>query len=294
MTEDPDSRVEQGPRRRRVLVSTAALPALCTLLNLLAGFASIHFATKDSLGESDMSNLAIAGWMIAVGLLFDALDGRLARLTRKTSDFGAQLDSISDIVTFGVAPATLMLRTVTSVLRGHIERIDMMLGGIAVERTIWCVAAVYLCCAALRLARFNVETDEDESSHMSFRGLPSPGAAGAVGALVLLFTHLAPMEEGWRSDVWILAVVSVTLPIATLLVGLLMVSRFPYRHIVNYYFRGQRGFSFLVKIVLFVLAIFLQPYFTLAAFAVVYVLSGPTAVVRHGRTKPTASEHPPA
>jgi len=267
-------------RRRRVLVSTMALPAVCTMLNGLAGFASIHFATKDALGDSGLGNLAIAAWMIGVGMFFDALDGRLARITRKTSDFGAQLDSMCDVITFGVAPAVLMLRTVTAVLRGHVERVDMLLGGMALERTIWCVAAAYLACAALRLARFNVETDAHEPAHMTFRGLPSPGAAAAVGALVLLFTYLAPQEQGWRSSVWVLATVSVTLPVVTLLVSLLMVSRFQYTHVVNYYFKGRKRFDFLVKMVVFLLAVCLLPYVTAAVLAVAYAFSGP---VRAGR-----------
>ena len=257
------------------LVSTSALPATCTILNGLAGFASLHFATKDALGEAELSNLVIASWLIGIGLVFDALDGRLARFTRRTSDFGAQLDSLSDIITFGVAPAMLMLRTVITVLRGHIERIDMFLGNMAMERVIWCVAAVYVICAALRLARFNVETDPDESAHRSFRGLPSPGAAGAVGAMVLLFANLADFDQGWRSSTWMLATVSITLPVVTLVVAGLMVSSYNYTHIVNHYLGGRKRFGFLVKMAIFILAAVLYFYITAALFAVTYAMSGP-------------------
>jgi len=271
---------QQLRSHRRVLVNTAVLPAMCTILNGLAGFASIHFATKDSLGQANLSNLVVAGWLIGAGLVFDALDGRLARYARRSSDFGAQLDSICDVVTFGAAPAVLMLRTVTTVLRGQIERIDMLLGGMALERTIWCVAAVYFACAALRLARFNVEAEPDEAGHMTFRGLPSPGAASAVAAMVLLFAFLAVSERGWRSSTWILATVSITLPVLTLIVAMLMVSRFEYTHIVNHYLGGKRRFGFLVKLLVCILAAIWQFHITAAALAVAYTFSGPLRAMR--------------
>jgi len=264
-----------------VRVTPAVLPVMCTILNGLAGFASIHFATKDALGQANLDNLAAAAWLIGAGMLFDMLDGRLARITRRTSDFGGQLDSICDMTTFGTAPAILMLGTVTTVLRGHIERIDtVLLGGLAIERVIWCVAAVYFACAALRLARFNVESEPDESAHMTFSGLPSPGAAGAVGALVLLFVDLAHREQGWRSSTWLLATVSIALPVFTLIVALLMVSRFDYPHVVNYYLRSRRPFGWLVKLVIFLLAAILYLYVTAAALGVIYAVSGPAKALR--------------
>jgi CDP-diacylglycerol--serine O-phosphatidyltransferase len=289
MTQQLDRRRGHAHRRRRVLVSTAALPAICTLLNGLSGFAAIHFATKNALGGAEPGNLTAAAAMIGLGLFFDALDGRLARLTRKTSDFGAQLDSMCDVVTFGVAPAVLMLRTVASVLRGHFERVEVMLGAMAIERTMWCIAAVYFACAALRLARFNVETDAAESSHMTFRGLPSPGAAAAVASLVLLFTWLASAETGWQASMWVLVLVTVTLPIVTLAMALLMVSRLPYTHLVNHYLRGQKGFGFLVKIVLLVVAAILQWQITFAVLAVGYALSGAARAALVGLRKRNGS-----
>lgn len=283
---EPDGKSLNGIAPHRTLVSTAALPATCTILNGLAGFASIHFATKDGLGTATLVNLEIATWLIAAGMIFDMLDGRLARITRRTSDFGAQLDSLCDVITFGVAPAILMLRTVIGVLRGQIERIDLLLGGIALERTIWCVAALYMACAVLRLARFNVETDADESSHMTFRGLPSPAAAAAVGATVLLFCYLAPLEQGWRSSMWILATVSITLPVVTLLAALLMVSRFEYIHIVNHYLGPTKRFGFIVKLVVFILAAIWFLYITAAVMAISYAVSGPIRAIWQAMRKP--------
>jgi len=269
-----------GDRGRVRYVNTAALPALFTILNGLAGFASIHFATKDALGEADLWNLSAAAWLIFAAMVFDMLDGRVARITRRTSDFGGQLDSLCDVISFGAAPAMLMVRTVTMALRGHVERMDVLSGALTIERVVWCVAGVYLACTALRLARFNVENEPDESAHMDFCGLPSPGAAAAVAAMVLLFAHLAPMQRGWKSSVWILMTVSITLPVVTLLTAMLMVSRFRYAHVVNQYIRHNKPFGFLVKLVLVLLAAFLNFFITMAVLAVAYALSGFVLVIR--------------
>ena len=112
-------------------------------------------------------------------MIFDALDGRVARLMRKTSDFGAQMDSLADVISFGVAPAFLLIGLVSKALLGdgQVSPISDQISG----RIVWIIAAVYVCCGALRLARFNVENVHDESSHMWFKGLPIPGAASGGG-----------------------------------------------------------------------------------------------------------------
>jgi len=287
------SKPRRGQRVRRRLVNTAALPALFTILNGLAGFASIHFATKNALGEADLWNLAAAAWLIFAAMVFDMLDGRVARITRRTSDFGGQLDSLCDVISFGAAPAMLMVRTVTMALRGQVERMDVLSGALTIERAIWCVAGVYLACAALRLARFNVENEPAESAHMDFCGLPCPGAAAAVAALVLLFAHLAPMQKGWQSSAWILMTVSITLPIVTLLTAMLMVSRLRYTHVVNQYIRSDKPFGFLVKLVLLLLAAFLNFAVTMAVLAVAYALSGLVAAIWR-RAKPKRKAEAPS
>ncbi len=274
--------------RKRILQSTAVLPGLCTISNGLAGFAAIHFATKDAIGTASLENIATAGWLIVLAMVFDVLDGRLARLTRRTSDFGGQLDSLCDVISFGVAPAILMLRMVITVLHGQFDRIQILQTHLPIERVVLCIAAIYVACTVLRLARFNVENEPDKSSHMNFRGLPSPGAAAAITALVLLFSHLAKIEQGWRSSAWMLAVVSITLPIITLIVAILMVSRFKYPHIVNQYIRGKRPFNYLVKLIIIIVSILtLNIFIPGAIFAVGYALSGPaSALMRKVRRRP--------
>ena len=260
--------------RARILRSTAVLPAAFTLLNGLAGFAAIHFAAKDGLGaELDAGNLAhlkIAAGLIFAAMFCDMLDGRLARMTRTTSDFGAQLDSLCDIISFGVAPAVLSLRSAVSILRSQFEMY------MPVERTVWCIAAVYVACATLRLARFNVETEQDEAAHMDFRGLPTPAAAAGLAAVLLMFTSLMGRNLTWLSDENLMLGMSVTLPVLTLVSALLMVSRFRYPHVMNQYIRGRRPFSYLLKLLLlFLAAVTVGPYIVLAGAVLFYIISGP-------------------
>lgn len=286
MLTDPEARARglagrpRRRKRRRILESTALLPGLLTIGNGLSGFAAIHFATKDALGEATLGHLVAAAYCIFLAMFFDMLDGRVARMTRRTTDFGGQLDSLCDVISFGVAPAMLMLRTVIMVVRAHqIAPLASVTHTVGMERVVWCVAGLYLACGVLRLARFNVENVPDESSHMSFQGLPSPGAAAAVAALVLLFEHLTGFESGWRSSSWLLASVAFALPAVALATGLLMISRVRYTHIVNQYIRGRRPFGYLVKIVIIGLAGMLDPYVTLAVVTMVYVLSGPGGAI---------------
>ena len=288
--------LRRGQRvRRRILRSTAVLPSLLTISNGLAGFGAIHFATKEAVDfDARLANLAVAAWLIFVAMVCDMLDGRVARMTRLTSDFGGQLDSLCDVISFGVAPALMMLRAIVAALR----QISFVPHGIAIERAAWCVAAVYMACAALRLARFNVENEPDEAAHMSFKGLPSPGAAAAVAGLILLFERLVHKEgggwltsswlsgsAGWLSGPWTMGLISIVLTVVTLALGLLMVSRVTYSHLVNQYMRGKKPFSYLVKLVFVVLAALIEPFVTLALVTVGYAASGPINAVL-GRLRP--------
>jgi len=217
-----------------------------------------------------LAHLKIAAGLIFAAMFCDMLDGRLARMTRTTSDFGAQLDSLCDIISFGVAPAVLSLRSAVSILR---SQFDMYL---PVERTVWCIAAVYVACATLRLARFNVETEQDEAAHMDFRGLPTPAAAAGLAAVLLMFTSLMGRNLTWLSDENLMLGMSVTLPVLTLVSGLLMVSRFRYPHVMNQYIRGRRPFGYLLKLLLlFLAAVTVGPYIVLAGAVLFYILSGP-------------------
>ncbi len=263
-------------QRRRRAKAVAVLPSLFTLGNLIAGFAAIHFAAKPTtaeFGPRNWSTLTVAGLLIFVGMFFDAIDGYVARLTRTTSDLGAQLDSLADIVTFGVAPAYMTLQLVSkyylAVENYYIispTRDDVF------ARVIWAIAAVYVSCTALRLARFNVETGSALiEDHRMFRGLPSPGAAGCVASLILLHQHFVE-PTGFP---WAARVTGLGMAFILLLCALAMVSRLPYAHVINMYVRGHAKFSYIVRLaIILVFAIF----FPTLAFAIAftaYALSAP-------------------
>ncbi|MFC1794664.1 CDP-diacylglycerol--serine O-phosphatidyltransferase [Planctomycetota bacterium] len=231
--------------RRQRLKYIAILPSLITILNGVFGFAAIIFAGKGSHVLSADSKIpfftfgsttyfAMSGYMILVAMIADMLDGRLARKVQSTSSFGGQLDSLCDIISFGVAPAYLML----NVLEYEVASI-----GLAderfLQRFIWLSAAAYISCSAIRLARFNVENEEDETAHMSFMGLPTPAAAGVIVSLVIFH----------QETISVLAIIC-ALPFFALGASILMVSRIRYPHILNQYLRGRKPFSYLIRVLL--------------------------------------------
>jgi CDP-diacylglycerol---serine O-phosphatidyltransferase len=231
------------------------LPTLLTLGNAVCGFASIALASHVTLDGTDLkydaSCLSVAGALILAAMIFDALDGYAARLTRSASEFGGQLDSLCDAISFGLAPAFLLLR------------LRLQWPSPLVQQAIAVVAALYLVCAILRLARFNVENSPDPASHRRFKGLPSPGAAGCIAALALLTAALLRAEDqpgsAWLGlDAptmrWVAAVWSA---LGGLTVALLMVSRLPYPHF-NRLLRGRKSFA-LVEVVLVGCVIVLAP-----------------------------------
>ncbi len=221
--------------RRPRLKNITILPSLVTILNGICGFTAIVFASKGAtLGLGEFTYFAMSGYMILLAMIADMLDGRLARMNQSTSSFGGQLDSLCDIISFGVAPAFLMLKVLEYKISGF-EGLNPTTETY-LERFIWVAAAGYISCAAIRLARFNVENEEDESAHMSFIGLPSPAAAGVIVSLVILHQDALPS----------LNVIIYVLPFCALGTGVLMVSRIRYPHIINQYLRGKKPLSYLM------------------------------------------------
>jgi CDP-diacylglycerol--serine O-phosphatidyltransferase len=272
------------PHRRRRLKAIAVLPTLLTLGNLICGFAAIHFCLRAmyTLGAGVApgyrltlnnpylelwfpTHLAIGAALIFLGMFFDMFDGWAARATQRTGDFGGQLDSLADVVTFGAAPALLVIAVVTSAVPPAeltVSPLASHWGG----RIAWVAAALYTACAALRLARFNVENEHAEQAHMSFRGLPSPGAAALLASLVILHETIGPQPGHWLVK---------SLPYGTAIAGLLMVSRIPYIHFANVFLRGRRSLWH-VMLIVSVLGLFIAaPAVTSVAVLITYVLSGP-------------------
>lgn len=259
------------------LRTISVLPTLFTLGNLVCGFFAIVVASRvakpiplENVGlehlkvlvdPADLGNVMISAVLIFAAMLFDALDGHVARLSRATSDFGAQLDSLCDVISFGVAPAFLLVKMSPQFAYLHRD-------------AVWIIAASFAACAALRLARFNVETG-DEDDHLYFSGLPSPAAAGSVAGFAIFFYTLMMDEPRLPYAEQIYAALQAVLPFFALMVGLLMVSRIPYPHVVNQVFRGQRSFSHIVKLVFALVAVAVIRGYALPIIVCAFVLGSP-------------------
>ncbi|NOT00241.1 MAG: hypothetical protein HOP29_06395 [Phycisphaerales bacterium] len=283
-------------RRRRRLRSIVVLPTLLTLGNLLCGFAAIHFSMRETFSAGAgvdasvqttlnsalierilPSFLAIGAILVFVGMLLDMLDGLAARLTGQASPFGAELDSLADIVTFGAAPATLALALILREWDG--ELVPTPLSHHAVGRAIWVCAAMYCVCAAIRLARYNVEHDRPDSSPGDFRGLPSPGAAAVVVSLVTLHEHVG---AGFGS------VILAALPFVLLSLGFLMTGRIRYVRVAQVLLIRRRPFGHLIVLLVVFGVCLLYQAQTLAVLCGLYALSGPVLSVarRWGWVRP--------
>jgi len=250
----------------------AVLPTLLTLGNAACGFGAITFAAKvgpeivtgnellislsTKIGPESVTGneLFIAGLLIFIAMLFDMLDGSAARWTRQVSDFGAQLDSLCDAISFGVAPAFLMLQ---------FTQFDVGVEDpfIYPKRLLWVIAVLFVLCTLLRLARFNVETDE-EDSHDFFSGLPSPAAAGAIASFPIGMHGLRelaadPNAVGQELGLWLIPAMKIFLPVLMFLVACLMVSRIRYAHYFNQLFTGQRNRQHLIQLVFTIALVFL-------------------------------------
>jgi CDP-diacylglycerol--serine O-phosphatidyltransferase len=258
-------------RRIRTL---ALLPTLFTLGNLVCGFFAIVVAARvdaplevvpADLALQNAANCALAGWLIFAAMIFDALDGHVARLTGNAGDFGAQLDSLCDLVTFGVAPGFLLVKLCPDFAYDH-------------RRAVWIIAATFAVCAALRLARFNVETSDDDD-HMRFSGLPSPAAASVIASYAILLNALQQPDGRLLYAERIYAVLQGVLPFLALLVAVLMVSRIGYPHLVNQLVRGQRSFNHLVLVVFALVVVTLARSYAPAVLTTAFALYGPVRFV---------------
>ncbi len=274
-----DSGANTADRPRRIR-GGHLLPNMVTLLNALVGLMAIGQLFK-ALQYTDPEHLNLAAWLILVGMVFDALDGKLARLMDSTSFFGIELDSLCDAITFGVAPALLMYVSVY-----HLRQY----GGAHpwLETLSFPVAAFYLICVLVRLARFNVEKDLEEAEHGDFAGLPSPAAAGVISSGILFvwllgeqFYGEVPLSEIVRGPV-----VKLMLQVAPWLVFLLalsMVSRLRYPHLLDRIDMGkfttrQAVICSLIAVVVLALMLFdprITPVTTLFGVFFLYALSGP-------------------
>ena len=151
------------------------LPSMATLGNAICGFGAMYVAALPAGAGLDpvtyyfsIHRFTVAAYLIFLAMVFDALDGRLARFARHTTDFGGQLDSLADVISFGAAPAFISLLLLKSQFSLHHEL------NAAVSRLIWAVGALFMSCAALRLARFNVSNEHGEQTSLQLPGFAKP------------------------------------------------------------------------------------------------------------------------
>lgn len=213
------------------------LPNSITLCGMFAGFFAIVSAFQGS--------YVLASWAIFLGTIFDGLDGTVARLTNTTSKFGIELDSLSDSIAFGVAPAVLMYTWALTPF----------------GRVGWAVAFLYTACGAMRLARFNIQKDSTEKKY--FTGMPIPAAAGVLFSHVLFFEHM-----GWSAER------SIYILILTAVLSILMVSTLRFHSQKELNLKKRKPFMVLVLFVLIVSVIVMHPEISLFAIGVVYMWGG--------------------
>jgi CDP-diacylglycerol--serine O-phosphatidyltransferase len=245
---DPSAheRVPEGVVVRKRRKGIYILPNLFTLAALFGGFYSIVMAMN---GRFD---LAAAG--VFVAMVLDSLDGRVARMTNTQSAFGEQMDSLSDMVSFGAAPALIAYEWA---LRG-------------IGRWGWIAAFVYCACAALRLARFNVNTQVVDKRY--FQGLPSPAAAALVTGFIWLMNEFGARNGeslwfSWGQVVWMTFAL-------TLYAGLTMVTNVPFYSFKDVQMKRSVPFAAIVLVVLVIAVININPPTVLFCIFVAYGLSG--------------------
>ena len=200
------------------------LPNLMTTANLFCGFFSVILSIQ--------GNFKMAAVAVVIAAVFDQLDGRLARLTHATSKFGAEYDSLCDLVSFGMAPAMLMYLWALQ----PFGRIGMM------------ACFLFVACGALRLARFNVQVDVVEKNY--FQGLPIPMAAGILTSSVLAFDDLGWTPTEWRAPLLLAMVV---------VMAFVMVSNFRYRSFKDLDLKQRLPFRYLVAGLMVLVTVALQP-----------------------------------
>lgn len=244
---DPDRKPAKG---------VYILPNALTLCGMFFGFYAIISAINGKFIHS--------AWAIILANIFDGLDGWVARLTRTTTRFGVELDSLSDLVAFGVAPSILIYKWAL---------FDFGRVGFA-------IAFLFAACGALRLARFNIQT----GGIKSFKGLPIPGAATMVAATVLFCQEI--LEYSPEKNIFF--------PILTLTLALMMVSSLKFHGLKEVDFKEKKPFWILLFFILLLFFIVIHPPVAVFVLASIYVVSGIIEniiiLIKHKRKKPEVQD----
>ncbi|MHB0959153.1 MAG: CDP-diacylglycerol--serine O-phosphatidyltransferase [Pirellulaceae bacterium] len=275
--------MEPEHRRRRKIRNIAfpALPTAFTLANGMCGLAAITVVTSHVPHQLQTDLTFYAALLIFLGMVFDVLDGHIARMTKQTSQFGKELDSLCDVITFGVAPVFIMF-TYNEVFQ---------------PRLLWGIGVLYAVSAILRLARFNVQKDEHAPTHV-FRGLPTPMAAGMIASFAIAAPSLMELTDVLlpeATQAWAWQVNTATMVIVPLMTGVLawlMVSHIRYPHLAGALAR-RRSFSQLVELVFAMVVALTLKEFALPVLFGCYVFLPPINQLRlraMARTAPNGGE----
>ena len=230
-----------------------SVPNILTVCNSLCGFAAILTALQAyKFDKNPESVFIVSSIMIICALVFDALDGFAARLLNAASLKGVQMDSLADMVTFGVAPAVLvavMAHLYSSTLYGYILA--------------WILSAVYLAAAAHRLAQYNVQTMVEKKSSQKFYGLPTPGGAVAICSLIFLFGDIDPNHSLVK-----------ILPFYAGLLGILLVSDIRYQHMGKWLATIRKNRKRQIFLGIVFICLILKPAIVIAVLVNGYVVWG--------------------
>ncbi len=238
---EQQSELRASPRRGVYL-----LPNLLTTGAMFCGFYAIVAAMH---GKFESASIAVF-----IAMVLDGLDGRVARMTNTQSEFGAQYDSMSDLISFGVAPGLVIYQWALMHLQSY---------GAAWGKAGWLAAFIYVACAALRLARFNVQIGKVDKRF--FVGLPSPASAALVVGMVWVFHDLDVLGKN----------VQIPALILTLSAGLLMVSNVSFYSFKDFDLRNRVPFMAVLAVILSFVLTTIDPPKVLFGVFLVYALSGP-------------------
>jgi len=257
--DDKSSKVKDNIKKKHKDLGSASrskgvylLPNLFTIGNIFSGFFAIVSSVN---GKYEIAAIAIF-----VAMIFDLLDGRVARLINAQSEFGAQLDSLADVISFGITPALVLYNW------SFLELKEVGWGQAA-----WLGSFLYVACVALRLAKFNMQVTEEEDpslialSKRYFFGLPCPAAAALIASLIW-------MSESYSWNKTVMGFVSVGVAI---LISLTMVSNILYRSFKDLDLKSHVKFILLIWIVIAYMVFWRYPAQTLFGMSVLYFISGP-------------------
>jgi CDP-diacylglycerol--serine O-phosphatidyltransferase len=271
MSPEPRPKSDSGMHRRQPSRGMYVLPSFFTSCNIAAGFYAITESVRGTLG--DASAFDHAALAIGFAIVFDGVDGRVARMTRTTSDFGKELDSLADVVTFGVAPALLAyvwgFRMLPATLMPMLREKILPLGVV--------VCFVFLICGACRLARFNISVNArplnpGRPGRKYFVGMPIPAGAGVIASVEHCFGG-SPIDDPRISLLWM---------VLLMLTGFLMVSNWRFWSGKEIETGGKMPFQVVVLICLLIAVIAKFSEQALIAIALAYMVSGLLARVAYG------------